>query len=140
MTNESQHLTRTPAGRFSERPAFVNVAGLMPVEALSHVVVHGPMMFVSGVLGTDATTTLIGTTVEEQTAQALANLALALEAVGAALTDVVQVRVFLADCADLAAMNRAYVLAFGKHRPARTTVGAQLALGAKVEIDCIAIR
>lgn len=140
MTNDSGHLTPTSGTEFPERRACVNVAGLMPVEALSHVVVHGPMVFVSGVLGTDAAGTLIGATVEEQTAQALANLRLALAAVGAELNNVVQARVFLADCADLAAMNRVYMSEFGEHRPARTTVGAQLALGAKIEIDCTAIR
>lgn len=140
MTNDSRRPTPTPGAGSTEHPAFINVAGLMPVAALSHVVAHGQMVFVSGVLGTDAAGTLIGDTVEEQTARAFANLRLALAAVEADLINVVQVRVYLADCADLAEMNHAYVSTFGEHRPARTTVGGQLALGAKIEIDCIAIR
>ena len=56
------------------------------------------------------------------------------------IADVVRTNVYLADMADYAAMNAAYVELF-PHRPARTCVAvAALPLGARVEIDCIAVR
>ena len=71
-----------------------------------------------------------------QLAQAIANLAGLLEGEGASLTDVVKTTVFLTDMADYAAMNDAYVAAFGDHRPARSAVAvAGLPLGALVEIE-----
>jgi enamine deaminase RidA (YjgF/YER057c/UK114 family) len=36
-------------------------------------------------------------------------------------------------------MNRAYLAAFGGHKPARSSFGTSgLALGARVEIECVA--
>ena len=44
-----------------------------------------------------------------------------------------------ADMADFAAMNAAWSERFGSEPPARITVGgAQLVLGARVEIECVA--
>ena len=62
-----------------------------------------------------------------------------LAAEGATLADVVKVSVYVADMADFAAMNEAYAKFFPVDPPARITVGgAQLALGARVEIECVA--
>jgi 2-iminobutanoate/2-iminopropanoate deaminase len=48
--------------------------------------------------------------------------------------------VFLADIAEWAAMNEVYVEFFPTNRPARSALGASgLALGARVEIECIAV-
>jgi 2-iminobutanoate/2-iminopropanoate deaminase len=48
--------------------------------------------------------------------------------------------VFLADIAEWAAMNEVYVEFFPNNRPARSALGASgLALGARVEIECIAV-
>ena len=47
----------------------------------------------------------------------------------------------LADMAEWSAMNKEYVAAFGKHLPARSAFGTSgLALNARVEIECIALR
>jgi 2-iminobutanoate/2-iminopropanoate deaminase len=71
-----------------------------------------------------------------QVAQALANVAALLASQGAGLDSVVKTTVFLIDMADFAAMNDAYVAAFGDHRPARSAVAvAALPLGALVEIE-----
>ena len=52
---------------------------------------------------------------------------------------IVKVNVYLADIADLAAMNEAYVAFFGDHKPARKVVGCgELPFGARVMIDAIA--
>lgn len=71
-----------------------------------------------------------------QTTQAVANIEALLAQEGASLNDVVKTTVFLADIADYAAMNEAYVAAFGDHRPARSAFAvAALPLGARVEVE-----
>jgi enamine deaminase RidA (YjgF/YER057c/UK114 family) len=53
---------------------------------------------------------------------------------------VVRCTVFLADITDFAAMNEVYATFFPTDPPARSTVaGSGLALGARVEIECIAL-
>lgn len=100
----------------------------------------GDFIFLSGALGTrPGTTELVSRDVAEQTRQTLANLETVLGAAGAGLEDVVKCTVFLVDMADYAAMNAAYASAWPGPPPARSTVaGTGLALGAKVEIECIA--
>ena len=52
----------------------------------------------------------------------------------------VKVNVFLTDMAQFPAMNEVYLAAIGDDPPARITVGCSgLALGAAVEMDCIAV-
>jgi enamine deaminase RidA (YjgF/YER057c/UK114 family) len=74
-----------------------------------------------------------------ETGQALANIAAVLEAAGAETRDVAQCSVFLADGGDLAAMREAY-LDYFPAPPARVAVQVgDLALGARVEIECTAV-
>jgi 2-iminobutanoate/2-iminopropanoate deaminase len=71
-----------------------------------------------------------------QVTQAVANLQVLLAGEAAALSAVAKTTVFLADIADYAAMNDAYVTAFGDHRPARSAFAvAGLPRGALVEIE-----
>ena len=82
---------------------------------------------------------LIDGTVAEQTAQCLAYVKAIVESVDHAVEDIVKVNVYLADIADLAAMNEAYAAFFGDHKPARKVVGCgELPFGARVMIDAIA--
>ncbi len=92
-------------------------------------------MVVSGQLGlVDGALVHGGITGEVR--QALANLGALLEAEGASLADVVKTTVFLRHISDFAAMNEAYLAAFGDHRPARSAVAvADLPLSALVEIE-----
>ncbi len=69
----------------------------------------------------------------------LENLATVLAQAGASLADVVRCGVYLADLGDFAAMNAVYARTFPDPKPARTTVGAALVAGFKVEIDCVAV-
>jgi 2-iminobutanoate/2-iminopropanoate deaminase len=74
--------------------------------------------------------------VADQVRHALANMATVLESEGAGLSSVVKTTVFLRDMADFAAMNEAYIEAFGEHRPARAAIAvAGLPLDALVEIE-----
>jgi reactive intermediate/imine deaminase len=100
----------------------------------------GGFLFLSGAIGTaPGTTELVSDDVGEQTAQTLCNLETVLEADGLGLEDVVKCTVFLVDMADYAAMNEAYRAVWPGPPPARSTMaGSGLALGARVEIECIA--
>lgn len=124
------------------RTTRVNVPGLARLPAFSHAVVAGDLIFVAGQVGTRGEElVLVEGGVGPQIRQALANVEAILAACGATLGDLVKVDVFLADMADFAAMNEAYIAVIGADPPARITVGrAELALGAAVEIDAIAVR
>jgi len=92
-----------------------------PVGPYTPVVAAGPWLVVSGQLGARDGAIVPGG-IAAQTAQAVANLAGLLAQHGASLTDVVKTTVFMTDIADFAAVNQAYVAAFGDHRPARSAV------------------
>jgi 2-iminobutanoate/2-iminopropanoate deaminase len=120
----------------------VNVVGLARLPSFSHAVVAGDYIFVSGTLGTpgDELEVVPGGTGPE-TEQTLRNIERILFECGATLGDVVKVNVFVSNLSTFAEMNEAYLRVFGEDPPARITVGrAELALGASVEIDCIAYR
>ncbi|NKB36144.1 MAG: hypothetical protein GKR93_03100 [Gammaproteobacteria bacterium] len=120
----------------------INVDGLMKLEAFSHAVVAGDFIYVSGSLGT------VGETVDlaeggtaGQTTQVLKNIAGILAGCDASMSDVVKMNVFLSDMDTFGEMNESYMAFMGDNPPARITVGkAGLALGAAVEIDCIAYK
>jgi 2-iminobutanoate/2-iminopropanoate deaminase len=102
--------------------------------------VAGQQVFVSGTLGTQpGRLELVEGGIGPQTVQALRNMELILRACGCELADVAKVNVYLTDMSTFGEMNEAYVSVFGAEPPARITVGCNgLALGAAVELDCIA--
>ena len=120
----------------------VNVEGLGRLPAFCHARVAGDFVYVSGTLGTrrDSFELVEGGT-GPQTRQTLENIGAILAGVGASFADVVKVNVFLTDLATFGEMNEAYLAVLGDDPPARITVGCSaLALGAAVEIDCVAYR
>jgi len=120
----------------------VNVDGLARLPAFCHAVVAGDFIYVSGTLGVKSNSMdLVQGGTGPETTQTLRNIEAILKACGASLDDVVKVDVFLADMGMFAEMNEAYLEVMGANPPARITVGrAELALGAAVEIDCIAYK
>jgi len=117
----------------------VNVEGVPRLPAFSHAVQVDDHIYVAGTLGTDADFNLADG-VHGQTLQALDYIKRILEECGASLDDVVKVNVYLTDMSTFEEMNDAYVGVFGDRVPARITVGCSaLALGAGVEIDCLAV-
>jgi len=106
----------------------------------SPAVRSGDLIFLSGTIGTrPGTRELVEGGVGPETRQVLENIGAVLEAAGVELDDVVKCTVFLVDIGDYAAMNEVYAEVFGESPPARSTVaGSGLALGASVEIECIA--
>jgi reactive intermediate/imine deaminase len=114
--------------------------GSKPVGAYSPgIIAEGRFVYVSG-QGALREGVLTGSTIAEQTAAVIGNLAAVLETAGASLADVVRCGVFLADIRDFAAMDKVYAASFPAPLPARTTIGATLPLpGMLVEIDCVAV-
>jgi 2-iminobutanoate/2-iminopropanoate deaminase len=105
-----------------------------PVGPYTPIVRAGEWLVCSGQLGLSGGKLVEG--LDAQVSQAIANAHTLLQSEGATLRDVVKTTVFLADMADFAAMNDAYVAAFGDHRPARSAFAvAGLPLGAVVEIE-----
>lgn len=86
----------------------------------SQAVKAGDHVYVSGLVGVDVTTgALAGSTIKEQTRQALANCETVLRAAGATLADVVEVGVLLANPTDFADMNDEYETWFAAAPPTR---------------------
>ncbi|PYO96552.1 MAG: enamine deaminase RidA [Gemmatimonadetes bacterium] len=100
----------------------------------------GNMLYLSGQIGNrPGTRELADTGIVGQTRQVLENVKALLATAGSSLERVVKCTVFLTDIKDYAAMNTVYATYFLKDPPARSTVaGSGLALGARVEIECIA--
>lgn len=80
----------------------------------------GAQIFVSGMVGIDPSTgELAGLTIQQQTAQALANCEHILRAGGATRDDIVEVGVLLTNPADFATFNEEYTRFFPNDKPAR---------------------
>ena len=100
----------------------------------------GNMLYLSGQIGMDAAGSIVTGGIAAETRQAMDNIRATLEQHGSGLDRVVKVTVMLADMAEWNAMNEVYVTYFNRHLPARSAFGATgLALGARVEIECIAV-
>ena len=111
------------------------------VGPYSQAIRVGDFVFTAGQLAIDpATAELVEGGIEEQTRQVLRNIAAVLEEAGSSIDKVVKTTVFLKDVGDFKAMNEVYGEFFANEPPARSTVEvANLALGALVEIDAIAV-
>ncbi|MDY4989140.1 MAG: RidA family protein [Ellagibacter isourolithinifaciens] len=102
--------------------------------------IAGGLLFASGQIPLDPETgEIVGSTIEEQTAQAMKNVAAILEAAGTDFDHVVKTTCFLNDMNDFAAFNAEYAKSFGEVRPARSAVAVEkLPKGALVEVEVIA--
>ncbi len=127
-------------------PVFHMIAGgPRPVAPFSHAVEVDGWVILTGQMPTDpeAPDAPLPEGVEAQTVRVMQNLELVLQGVGLDLSHVVQCRAYLTEFErDYAAFNGTYAGFFPEdRRPARTTVGVTaLAVGALVEIDCLAKR
>ena len=113
-----------------------------PIGPYSQAIDCGDVVFCSGAIATiPETGKLLEGDARAQTEQVLKNLGEVLKAGGLSYAQVVKTTIFLTDMNDFPEVNAAYVSAFADTKPARSTVGvASLPLGAKVEIDAVAIR
>jgi reactive intermediate/imine deaminase len=100
----------------------------------------GNMLYLSGKIGNiPGTAQLAEGGIAGETRQTLENIKHSLEKYGSSLSEVVKCTVFLADINEWAAMNEVYKTYFSVNPPARSALGTSgLALGARVEIECLA--
>ena len=113
-----------------------------PTRPFSPAVQVDDLIFLSGQIGSDpgAGGGLVAGGIEAETKQTLENIKRTLEAVGSSMDKVVKCTVMMADMKEWDRMNVVYRTYFREGRlPARSALGANgLALGARVEIECIA--
>lgn len=99
----------------------------------------GDLLFLSGQVGTDDKGELAPGGMVPEAHQIMQNIQGVLQRQGLAMKDVVKCTIFLADVAEWADFNKVYVTYFEKPYPARSALGANgLALGARLEVECIA--
>ena len=124
----SQRIIKTDnAPKARRRPTVVRVAA----AGLVFVSGQGPFDPVSG--------DVVGSTIQEQTAQCLKNIKAILEAAGSSLAKVVSATFILAEDADFPGLNEEWVKWFAENPPARQ--GARLPVrpkGMKVSVAVIA--
>lgn len=111
-----------------------------PTLPYSHAVKAGDLLFIAGQVGIDpANNKLKGSSIREQTEQALTNMSNVLKAAGSSMEHVVKTTVFISDFKDFEEMNKVYAKFFPANPPARSTVQVVLYDGFKVEIEAVAI-
>jgi len=119
--------------------------GPRPVAPFSHALESEGWVILTGQMPTDpaAPDSPLPGGIEAQTRAVMRNLEIVLAGVGLNLSHIVQCRCYLTEFErDYGAFNETYKSHFPDDRlPARTTVGVTaLAVGAMVEIDCVARR
>ena len=108
----------------------------------SEAVIVGDLVFLSGQLGNEpGKPRLVPGGIASEARQALDNIGAVLAANGSSFDKIVKCTIMLADIGEWSAFNEVYVSYFKSPYPARSAFAASgLALGARVEIDCIARR
>lgn len=122
---------------------FLNSGKVTPTTLpFSEAVRAGDTLYLSGQVGIKpGTLELVPGGVQAEARQALDNVKTTLETHGYSLGDVVKCTVMLADIAEWTAFNEVYKTFFSPPYPARSALGANgLAIGARVEVECIAVR
>ena len=128
----------------AERPAtveFLNSGKVLPTNLpFSEAVRVGNLLFLSGQLGNQpGTLELVPGGIKAEARQTMENIKTSLDAHGYSMRDLVKCTVMLADIAEWAAFNEVYKSFFSGRYPARSALGVNgLALGARVEVECIA--
>ena len=127
----------------SSSPEYLDSAKLFPPDLpFSEAVRVGNTLYLSGQIGiVPGTMSLVAGGLEAETRQTMENIRTSLEAHGYSMNDLVKCTIMLADISRWATFNEIYKTWFDERFPARSAFGASgLALGAQVEIECIAAR
>lgn len=137
-----QRTDRGSATEESTRRQVIQPEGVARLPVFSSAIRSGDFIFLSGALGALPNVMppqVVEGGIEAETHQTMENIIEILAAADATLADLIKCTVYLADIDDYAAMNAVYVEYFPEAPPARAALaGSGLALGALVEIDCIA--
>lgn len=108
----------------------------------SEMVIVGNTIYLSGQVGSsmEAPMVLVSGGIKNEARQALENIKHLLESNGSSMENVVKCTVMLADINEWGDFNSEYVKFFPGNKPARSAFATNgLALGARVEIECIAV-
>ncbi len=122
---------------------FLNSGRVLPKDLpFSEAVRVGNTLYLSGQIGiVPETGKLAPGGIEGEARQAMENIKATLQAHGYALENVVRCTVMLADISEWAAFNEVYKSYFPGRYPARSAFAAAgLAMGARVELECIAAK
>lgn len=100
------------------------------------------IIYLSGQIGTDSAGRIVPGGIQAETRQTMENIRAALHTAGSSMEKVFKCTVFIGDMREWPAMNEVYVTYFAPTRmPSRSATGASgLALGARVEIECLAVQ
>ena len=121
---------------------FLNSGTLLPdTLPFSEAVRVGNTIYLSGQMGiVPGRLELVAGGIEAEARQTMENIKTTLEAHGLAMSNIAKCTVMLADMADWPAFNEIYTSYFTRPYPARSAFCASgLALGGRVEVECIAI-
>lgn len=128
-----------PVAAAAPAPEFLTPYG-RPQYPFSPAVRVGNVLYLSGQIGTDSTGRLVPGGIEAEARQTMENIRDVLARVGSSMDRVVKCTAMMADMAEWPAMNAVYATYFPRNFPARSAFGATaLALGARVEVECIAV-
>jgi 2-iminobutanoate/2-iminopropanoate deaminase len=132
--------TLPPPGAAAHAEFYPSADAALKALPFSEAVRAGDFLFVSGEIGAlPGKLVLAPGGITGEARQAIENVRDILRRHGATLGDVVKCTVFLADMKDWPAFNAVYREYFKPPFPARSATGATaLALGARVELECIA--
>ena len=113
-----------------------------PIVGYSRAVAAGDYIFVSGCTSVAGAEFVHPGDAYAQTAQAIANVAAALEELGAGLADVVRTRLFVTDITRWQEYGRAHGEAFGGVMPATSMVAVSALIDARmlVEVESVAYK
>ena len=120
---------------------FLNSSAYLKLNLpFSEAVRHGDTLYLSGQVGNvPGTLQLVSGGIEAEARQTMQNIKASLEAHGCSMADIIKCTVMLADISEWATFNEVYKSFFSGRYPARSAFGTSgLALGARVEVECIA--
>ena len=105
-----------------------------------HAIIHNDLAFCSGQIPLDPETMqIVGTTIEEQTAQVMKNIEIVLADIGTTMDKIIKATIFLNTMDDFLGMNKVYEEVLKGHKPARYAIEVfRWPKDALVEIECIA--
>ena len=107
----------------------------------SQGITSGQLVFTSGQIPVDPKTGKVPPLVQQQTEQAIENLAAVLEAAGCGLENIVKTTVFIRDMSDFGVINEVYEKYFREPYPARSCVEvSRLPRNVMLEIEAVAVR
>jgi 2-iminobutanoate/2-iminopropanoate deaminase len=129
------------SGKEAQEVEFLNSGKVYPAGVpLSEAVRVGNTLYLSGQIGVQpGSLKLVPGGLKDEARQTMSNIRTTLEAHGYSMNDVVKCTVMLADMSKWGEFNAIYTTFFTGQFPARSALGTTgLALGAQVEVECIA--